>query len=226
MLQTRLFPEALVAHVCQEPILWANVLRLAVDELLAQKRDRDAWELLSRCCQPYLASRAAIEAAVIAFQTVEKAGLFAAIPPDRLIREDYETVRASAQKMLIDYEQVAPEQRDIAGRLLGSGPGHDPRPGVGLRADHLPEIDWVEIPKVDPQTHKSAWTYQNKEARAAGDLLDRPLPGHLCPVPRVPGGQGRLRQPGVVAAVWPRRKKIANAPASSVSPTGITPPKT
>ena len=163
VLQTRLFPEALVAHVCQEPILWANVLRLAVDELLAQKRDRDAWELLSRCCQPYLASRAAIEAAVIAFQTVEKAGLFAAIPPDRLIREDYETVRASAQKMLIDYEQVAPEQRDIAGRLLGSGPGHDPRPGVGLRADHLPEIDWVEIPKVDPQTHQSAWTYQNKK---------------------------------------------------------------
>ena len=52
VLQTRLFPEALVAHVCQEPILWANVLRLAVDELLAQKRDRDAWDLLSRCCQP------------------------------------------------------------------------------------------------------------------------------------------------------------------------------
>ena len=34
---------------------------------------------------------------------------------------------------------------------------------MGLRADHLPDIDWVEIPKVDPQTHKSAWTYQNKK---------------------------------------------------------------
>ena len=34
---------------------------------------------------------------------------------------------------------------------------------MGLRADLLPDIDWVEIPKVDPQTHKGEWAYQNKK---------------------------------------------------------------
>ena len=87
----RRFPDALVDRVTQAPALWANVLRLATDELLFQKRAPDAWELLSRCCEPYRTRGAAAEAAAIALGVAEEAGLFAS-PPDRRVRADYDDV--------------------------------------------------------------------------------------------------------------------------------------
>ena len=131
----------------QAPTLWANVLRLATDELLSQTHADKAWELLSRCCEPYRLRGEAVESAVIALGVAEEAGLFAA-RPDRRVRADYEELRAAALKLLTDHAQLTPKQRDIPSRLLGSGPypGHDTRPGVGLRADGLPDIDWVPIP--------------------------------------------------------------------------------
>lgn len=152
----RRFPDALAGRVAQAPALWANVLRLATDELLYQHRASDAWELLSRCCEPYRERGEAAEAAVIALGVAEEAGLFDALP-DRRVRADYDDLRTTALKALTDHERLTPKQRDIAGRLLGDGPrddrgrllwpppGHDPRPGVGVKHG-LPDIAWVKIP--------------------------------------------------------------------------------
>lgn len=173
----RRFPHALVGRVTQAPTLWANVLRLATDELLSQEppRTADAWELLSGCCEPYRAAGAAGEAVGVALQVAEEAGLFDGLP-ERRLRADYEDLRAAALKALADFKGLAPEQRDVAGRLLGAGPrgddkrlvgpcpGHDTRPGVGLRQDGLPDIDWVPIP------NDGAFTYQKNERRAEPDF--------------------------------------------------------
>lgn len=142
----RRFPAGLAERLTAAPTLWANVLRLATDELLFQKRSLDAWELLARCCQPYRETGEAADAAVIALGVAEEAGLFGALP-DRRARADYDDLRAAALRALADHQRLAPKQRDIAGRLLGSGPcpGHDLRPGVGVK-NGLPDIAWVKIP--------------------------------------------------------------------------------
>ena len=66
----------------QEPALWANVLRLAMDELLFQNRAPDAWELLSRCCEPYQGAARSPQQTAMALLGNVRAGLFAS-PPDR-----------------------------------------------------------------------------------------------------------------------------------------------
>lgn len=160
----RRFPAGLAERLTAAPTLWANVLRLATDELLFQKRPLDAWELLARCCQPYREAGQAAEAAVIALGVAEEAGLFAALP-DRRARADYEDLRATALRALEDHARLTPKQRDIAGRLLGDGPypGHDPRPGVGLKHG-LPDIAWIKISDDGP------FIYQKDERRTKRDF--------------------------------------------------------
>ncbi len=176
----RRFPDALAGRVTQAPALWANVLRLATDELLYQHRMPDAWELLSRCCEPYRLRDEAAEAAVIALGVAEEAGLFDALP-DRRARADYEDLRMTALKALADHKRLMPKQRDIAGRLLGDGPraqggarqedaplrwpppGHDPRAGVGIK-NGLPDIAWVRIPD------DGEFIYQKNQRRTEPDF--------------------------------------------------------
>jgi hypothetical protein len=45
--------------------------------------------------------------------------------------------------IMLDAQRPPPERAEAGRQLAGVG---DPRPGVGLRADGLPDIDWVEIP--------------------------------------------------------------------------------
>jgi formylglycine-generating enzyme required for sulfatase activity len=165
----RPFPEALVTQVFQGPRLWANVLRLAVDELLAKGRVADAWEVLALCCQPYQKEGSSALAALLALDVAHKAGLFTTAPP-WAAQHCYQTICDVAKQALVDRPSdglpgLTPEQRDIAGQLLGSDPfpGHDARKGVGLRKDGLPDIDWIMIPEIDRQTGKGEWTYQNKK---------------------------------------------------------------
>lgn len=54
------------------------------------------------------------------------------------------------------------ERRLVGGKTLAQL--GDPRPGVGLRPDGLPDIDWVQIPEVDGQGRK-AFLYQKNERR-------------------------------------------------------------
>ena len=150
----RRFPNGLSDQVVSRPDLWRNVLRLAVDELIYQGRRDDAWELLSEICLPYLedgaASAKAPQAASLALDIAETEGFFKKYDRmrDRQFAVFYQDLQAAAVKALTDMDAFpSPEDRDIAGRLLGQGdyPGHDPRPGVGVM-DGLPVFDWVRIP--------------------------------------------------------------------------------
>ncbi len=166
----RPFPDALVQRVLQAPRLWANVLRLAVDVLLAKERGADAWELLALCCQPYQKEGSTASAGLLALDVAHKAGLFTAEPP-WAVQHCYQMICAAAKRALEDHPRdghpgLTPEQRDIAGQLLGSGafPGHDGRQGVGLRQDGLPDIAWVKVPELDAKG-KGEWTYQSRRHR-------------------------------------------------------------
>jgi formylglycine-generating enzyme required for sulfatase activity len=64
---------------------------------------------------------------------------------------------------LVDGGHLPPPERAAGGRAL-SVLG-DPRPGVGLRPDGLPDIAWVEIPETDPQTGRREFIYQKNERR-------------------------------------------------------------
>lgn len=162
--QKRSFPTGLAQHIWKQPRLWANVLRLAVDELFHQSRWSDVWELLALCTRPYRQSGDAALGTLLALKVALDADLFQVLP-ERRNEVFYQELRAAAIKTLTDYQQFTPEQRDVAGRLLGSGPfpGHDTRNGVGIRRDKLPDIDWVRIAELDPRTGQSQWTYQDEQ---------------------------------------------------------------
>ena len=147
----RPFPDALVAQILQKPRLWANVLRLAVDELLAKGRMPEAWELLAQCCRPDQESGEVDLGGVLALQIALDAGLFRTLPSWE-VEPYFRTLHSAAQKAFEDHPReghpgLSPWQRDIAGRLLGDGPfpGHDLRDGVGVRHD-LPAIAWMKVP--------------------------------------------------------------------------------
>jgi formylglycine-generating enzyme required for sulfatase activity len=170
----RRFPAGLVDHLVKGPELWANVLRLATDQLLYRSRAPDAWELLHDCCEPYRKGGEAAPAAVQAFQAAleTEADLFSK-PRDPRAEMYYRHLVEAAQKALADHTTFSPEQRFIAGQLLGSGPypGHDTRKGVGLRReDGLPDIDWVCVPEKHPATGQAEFSYQNGERRTEPDF--------------------------------------------------------
>ena len=77
-------------------------------------------------------------------------------------RLDPEIERALA--ILTDWQHYPPDERLKAGDFLGAEPGRDPRPGVGLRPDGLPDIDWVEIPERDVNGRRE-FIYQENERR-------------------------------------------------------------
>jgi formylglycine-generating enzyme required for sulfatase activity len=101
----------------------------------------------------------------LALQVVEETRLLAAEPERRLAAfcTDLCSVATAA---LTDVARFTPEQRDIAGRLLGSGPfpGHDTRKGVGVRPDGLPDIDWKPVP------NDGKFIYQEKQRRTEPDF--------------------------------------------------------
>ncbi|GEM_PF-870183 len=167
----RRFPRGLKNQALTQPDLWNNVLRLAIDELIYQQRSDDAWELLSEVCLPYIEGDGAYpnapQAALLALDIAEKEGFFEKYDRrrDRKLEGFYRDLQAAAAKALTDIDHFpSPEDRDMAGRLLGQGefPGHDPRPGVGVK-NGLPDFDWVFIPagefiyRKDERRHEDAF---------------------------------------------------------------------
>ena len=167
LLEVRRFPDGLANFMITAPMLWANALRLAVDELVYRKRTEDAWRLLCRCCEPYDDREDARQAVLLALQVALDADLLD--KRTSVDARDYKYLCAVADKILCDYRGFAPEQRDIAGQLLGSGPfpGYDTRPGVGVQSG-LPDIAWIAVPMQDERTGKGEWIYQ--------DSKHKPLP--------------------------------------------------
>ena len=196
VLETRRFPEGLAGRVTGAPLLWANVLRLGVDELLSRERAADAWELLSLCCEPYRKGEAAA-AVPVALAVAEETRLLAG-EPERRIRAFREDLIAEATTALTDHAAFTAEQRDVAGRLLGGNPypGHDTRPGVGLRPDGLPDIAWTLIPAVDPQTGQREFIYGDGERRSEPDFWIARYPvtyAQFESFVRAPDGFGNVR---------------------------------
>ncbi len=154
----RRFPDGLANQVIAAPDLWHNVLRLAIDELIYRKRNTDAWLLLSLICRPYLERKEAPLAALLALEVAEDIKLFARYL-DMGVVGYYNLLQQAARKALTDVKRFRdPEQRDIAGRLLGWGdfPGHDPRPGVGVK-EGLPDFHWVCIPAGEFPYQNGTW---------------------------------------------------------------------
>ena len=171
------FPKGLLDRVVARPDLWENVARLAVDELMAHEaRHGDAWRLLTLLCEPSLKRREAAVAALLALAAAEQHGLFepARDKFDPHVHS-FGLLQDTARQVLTDApgqsrgdgqegqdgQHLTPEQRDLAGQLLGRRPEMDARPGVGLRPDGLPAIDWVEIPEFDRETGKREFVYQD-----------------------------------------------------------------
>jgi formylglycine-generating enzyme required for sulfatase activity len=88
-------------------------------------------------------------------------------------------LRRVAVAVLTDFQNFEPEQRLIAGQLLGSRPGLDPRRGVGvvetqnfaspLNFASLPDIAWVKIAKVD-ENGQSEFIYQDEKQESPDDF--------------------------------------------------------
>lgn len=171
--ENREFPSGLAEYVRKQPELWANVLRLAVDQLVATRRPLDAWELLHECCEPYRRTGEAPQAAVLALQVaLETAADLFNQPRDARHAGFYQHLVEAAEKALTDHETYSLEQRFIAGKLLGGGPfpGHDARKGVGLRPDGLPDIAWQPAPEADPATGRREFIYGDGERRIEPDF--------------------------------------------------------
>ena len=147
----RRFPDGLVRRTTQQPALWGNVARLAVDELIAHERLRDAGGVLAACCRPYLDRHEAPEAALLALEIAAEHHLFAGDPDELEVRgRDFAVLHQVALAAVADYAAFTPRQRLLAGNLLAARPGLDTRPGVTVRAG-LPDIAWVAIPEFDSQ---------------------------------------------------------------------------
>ncbi|MCB0256677.1 MAG: SUMF1/EgtB/PvdO family nonheme iron enzyme, partial [Anaerolineae bacterium] len=164
LFESRRFPNGLVDRMIAAPVLWANVLRFAVDELIYRDRVADACALLAGCCQPYRSQGTALQPALLSLQVALDTDLLERARP--LDHADYGALCAIARDVVGDYEGCSPEQRDIAGKLLGSGPfpGHDRREGIGVRTDGLPDIAWIEVPLLDAKG-KGDWTYQDERRK-------------------------------------------------------------
>lgn len=86
--------------------------------------------------------------------------------PEQEVRQ--EQARGLAQALVAAVAHTQPTMRLRAGKTL-SALG-DPRPGVLLRPDGLPDIAWVLIPKTDPQTGKGDWIYQDGKRQPEPDF--------------------------------------------------------
>lgn len=159
----RRFPHGLVRRLAAQPALWQNVAFLAAEELRAQGRQDELWKLLVACCRHTLKSGEPSPAGFTALEIAKRHSLFA-IDPDEPPYGLPAPLRERALAVLTDAIHFTPEQRNLAGELLGRRPEHDTRRGVGLRPDGLPDIDWVEIPAVDA-SGRHEFIYQEHERR-------------------------------------------------------------
>ncbi len=164
--EERRFPAGLLQRVLDRPDLWENVAGLAADELLAQKRQDELVRLLVDMARPYDRERTAPQTALLALSIANRLKLL----DDELEEFDRRQLLCRvALTALSDIERFDPEQRLIAGQLLGARPGLDPRPGVGLQANRLPDIAWVKIPKVDEKS-QSEFIYQEGKRDSPDDF--------------------------------------------------------
>ena len=220
------FPTGLIACVLQDPDRWDNVARLAAGELVRQGRENDLWaSVLPRLWEPYLERQESARTALLALDIAGEQELFDGAFTRYDTRQQTLAMACEvALQALVDWERFTPEQRDLAGRLLGQRPEHDTRPGVGLRADGLPDIAWVEIPEADAQGRRK-FVYQDGKRRdeptfwiARYPVTYRQFQAFLD----APDGYARSALVGGLAAP----EEVRRPPTLSNSSSGITPATT
>ncbi len=141
------FPGLLLREVKADPVLWREVLQLAAGKLsdvpfavwtmvdgLVPKDPEAGLELEDDRFQP----------ALLAGLALRESGLWQEV--EEQDEEKLQRVRRWLVRML-ELGALDPVDRALGGRVLGAL--GDARRGVGLRADSLPEIDWVEVPAGD-----------------------------------------------------------------------------
>lgn len=178
-----LFPQGLIKRVQQQPALWENVAWLAADELLRQQRSSDLWAFIDGLCQPYIEEEGRYAVAVPVAMAMARRHDLCAIDrtahANRSIRYAYDALLQAAQRALTDDRNFLPEERSLAGELLGRRPEHDTRKGVGCRRDGLPDIDWVKIPGTNDQGGQE-FLYQEDERRTEATFWMARYPITYC----------------------------------------------
>ena len=115
------------------PRLWGNVARLAVDELIAHERLRDAGGVLAACCRPTSTGTRRLRPRCWRWR-LPPSTTFAGDPDELEVRgRDFAVLHQVALAAVADYAAFTPRQRLLAGNLLAARPGLDTRPGVTVR---------------------------------------------------------------------------------------------
>lgn len=141
------FPKQLATLVRAEPQRWREVLLLA-GEKAGRGAPYAAWALVDRLCPlPYTNTSTATESdwwmALLAGRLLVRTALYHAAPLDESEQQTIDTVK-SWLLALLGTTALPAADRVIAGADLGLL--GDPRRGVGLSQDGLPDIDWIAIP--------------------------------------------------------------------------------
>ena len=132
------------AQLVEAGAFWREVILLAVGKLVYLSGDTDKpLALVGELCPEQVAATAlGWRQAWLAGEALVELGLPRA-RESALGRDLLERVRHRLAKLL-ETGALTPVERAAAGVALGKL--GDPRPGVGLHADGLPDLDWIEIP--------------------------------------------------------------------------------
>jgi len=136
------YPAQMIEHLRNNPTRWRNVMTLFPHE--ARQQGRDLWELVKTLLPKNLIFPSQPDSS-------EWTGIYYAakllrdhLPPDHDLQEVYRPRLQTALTKLNEVGALTPVERAEMGRLLAVL--GDSRPGIGLRPDGLPDIDWVDIP--------------------------------------------------------------------------------
>ncbi len=137
--------DALSREVCTDPVWWRETFLLAVLE--QRKKPRPAIGYIEDMLETAEEAVETIrhQVSVLAGLSLMELGLTGL--DDTGFPRQCKKIRRLIVELIEDSTALTIEERTEAGRMLG-GIG-DPRPGVGLDKNGLPDIEWCEIPAAD-----------------------------------------------------------------------------
>lgn len=169
----------------QQPALWANVARLAVDELMAHDRRHDAGRTLAAFCRPYLEQHEAPEAAMLALEVPSEYRLFAFDLDDwEIRRQDFSAIHETALRAIADHASFTPGQRLLAEATPQQRAGPGSPSGVTVRRDaSCPTSPGFRFPNSTSKESVPFFTTTEHATRNTRPthLLDGKVSDHLCP---------------------------------------------
>ena len=175
------FPDNVAELGRREPIRWREVVLLAAAKA-ARGAASSVWMLAEALCfQDPPAKTEDAWGALLAGQILQESANLKALPPRQ--QPKLERIRRWLVAILTEQapekEPLPAVERALAGRLLAQI--GDPRPGVGLWEDGLPDIEWCDVPEgtflmgSDPEHDPKAfdWEYPQHEVRLFAYQISR-----------------------------------------------------